>query len=731
MVISDQNGNIFAVSESGELLHNRHLNGDPTQRLIYRGTGRRIPAQLTDFRHWIAWPAPSPSNAPADSAHFAFFRSDGTMYYNRIDGLGSAAPRLALPTSLGSPATGGVGSARRVFCDKGGTVYWLSAGALIEGSTTIVGTQATLAPRASIPVGFGMSVLHLFSAGPGRFFSVDLAGALRYHEKTWLGQLTSLDVSQCWDNAAAVLAAGDGGIYSITTEGDLRYTRATIADGGVSLDYPGYGQRVSCAVNGQLPDLPPLLEGYCWPLSVAPGETVAFKVSLTKTAAAQHAAVPYQVRYVRLRIVITPQPGAPGGYVESFEPEEMLVVQGAQSATLQSHAGAQWRDGCGWSTSFQLQIPVDQQWPSGLYAAECCPVGADPTSNAWYVVFILRPAARNRGVELAVLSNTNTWNAYNGWGGKSKYHCYDCGPLPQQLSFERPNPGTCPSEVQTRDVPPIRGMTACGARAELWVLTWLEDNGYPVHLYSDYDLDRGIDGISQGVPYKALILNTHPEYWSEQMYNNLEAYLANGGNLVYLGGNAIYEQVGFAPDGKVMNVLQQADPADVANCDCNARDRCLWRNLGRPETAILGVGFRQENWHTPKTPYEVKNSQHPFLQRVVGQQIGTHGFHGPASQWEIDVCDPNPAANITLLARGTNDPADPYGADMVCRQLTSNFVFSVGSLGFGSSLVVDGNLQQILQNVLTAAGIAPLAGAPVPQGPSPANRFTPARASAT
>ena len=205
------------------------------------------------------------------------------------------------------------------------------------------------------------------------------------------------------------------------------------------------------------------------------------------------------------------------------------------------------------------------------------------------------------------------------------------------------------------------------------------------------------------------------------MRDNLDSYLRAGGSVIYLGGNGLYEKVDLSPDGKVMLVLQKAAAADLASCNCDgARQPTLWRTLGRPESDVLGVGFVYDDWPVPKTPYDVQAANHPFLAGITDAKIGTVGFHGAASQWEIDVCDQKAPQDIVVLGRGTNEAQYPYGAYMVYRQYhpnTKNFVFSVGSLGFGSSLVVDTNLQRVLRNALSSAGIAPLAGAPVAGAP--------------
>jgi hypothetical protein len=698
-VISDQNGNLYAVTESGELLHNRHADGDPEKRLIYPGTGRRIAVGFQDIRHVISWGEPSKS-------HLAVITSDGTMFYNRIERPESDNPSLALD-AIGWRVTTGWDNVRNVFCDQTGAVYSLSSSGQLHKNQLIVrGNQANLQqPAFGNRLGGGWTgILHVFSAGPGRFLSVDLWGVLQYNEEPPLEPSSApqlaypgagLSTDKCWDTAVAVFSAGGGGIYAVTTEGDLLYSRLRVDGRRPPLMAPGHGKSVGKVCKACR--LSTMVEGYCWPLSVGPGDTIDFKVSVNPGGAPQKGPQTYRVRYLRLRRVV--QPLQPSGYIDVSAHKEMDSA-GPYAAEFQDAGPMVWETGCNWKSSFQLTIPDDGSWRSGLYAAECRPDGADPETGAYYLVFVVKPPVGEQG-KLAVLSNINTWNAYNCWGGSSKYCCHEGSPLPRCLSFERPNPATCPSELQTRECPAVRPQTAHLTRAELWVLTWLEDQGYPFHLYSDHDLDRGIEGISNGGwRYKALMLHTHPEYWTTGMYENLKNYVSGGGSLIYLGGNGIFEQVAYERGGKAMQVLQHASDADLATCNHELiRKSSQFRNLGRPERAILGVGF--ENVHgCVGAPYEVTAPQHRLLAHVVGSTIGTDGLYCPASGWEMDVCGAGTPSHTTILARGTNDSDYPTGAEMVFRQIDSNFVFSVGSLSFGGSLVVDNNLQQIVKNVL-------------------------------
>jgi hypothetical protein len=95
---------------------------------------------------------------------------------------------------------------------------------------------------------------------------------------------------------------------------------------------------------------------------------------------------------------------------------------------------------------------------------------------------------------------------------------------------------------------------------------------------------------------------------------------------------------------------------------------------------------------------------------VVGSLIGGSGlnsFGGGASGWETDkVVSGVTPANRVLLAKGTN--ANSGGADMLYYDHAGGGgVFSVGSINFGGSLIVDANLTKIVRNVLTHFGVLP------------------------
>jgi hypothetical protein len=431
------------------------------------------------------------------------------------------------------------------------------------------------------------------------------------------------------------------------------------------------------------------LEGYYWPLSAAPGDTVTFFVSSTAT---------YQCTFMRYHRVNDSNVGT------------ALTTLTNLPAQVQAPPDSAWK-GCGWSPSFQFVVPAG--WASGIYGAELSGSGL----TTFRMSFVVKPSPGAHG-DFAVLSNTNTWSAYNDWGGRGKY----TNPPGHQISFLRPNPYIHANGSGTNHV----------ARAELWVLDWLTASGYSYDVYSDLDLHEGIPGLCA---YKGLIMHTHPEYWSVPMVDHLEDYLDGGGCLLYMGGNAMYEKVVYSDDRTYLTFFPV-----YYDGTREVRRYSYYRNLAppRPERAVLGVAYRSDCYPT-YGGLQVLDAAHRFFAGTGvsnGSVVGASGLNGGgASGWEMDTSIPglaadgvivscsgsddrgSPPANIELLARGTNTCG--YGADVTYyAHPGGGGVFSAGSLSFGGSLVVDTLLQHVVRNVLDeflarTTGVAPGPVAPI------------------
>lgn len=664
-VTSDDQSNVYAVTEGGDLLYYRDDARDGTSRWAGGGAAQPIGSDWGHFLHVFA----------GDDGIIYAVAPNGNLLYFRDEARNGTSQWAN--GAIGQKIGEGWNSFLKVFSGGDGVIYAIAS----NGDLLFYRDEARNGTPGWSNGGAGRKIhegwdkfLHVFSGGGGIIYAITGNGDLLYYRdkardgtRNWFRGGKGAQIAEGWGLFSMVFAGGDGVIYAIV-DGSLFFYKDQSQNGKAKWAFKGKGQVIG---SGWFiaPKEIGNIEGYCTPISVAPGKALEFKVS---------AQFNYQVTYIRLK--------------EQKDKKIGIVMADPfqKSAGVQDTPADAWETGCGWQTSFTLQVPVS--WPSGVYAARCADLNGDET----YIVFVVKPAAQERR-DIAVLASTNTWNAYNGWGGRSKYSA----PPAAQLSFERPNPGTWPL-----DDGEINHLT----RSELWIMNFLEDAGYKLDVYSDYDFHLGIDGMAS---YKALILTTHPEYWTLQMLDNLEKYLEQGGNLLYLGGNGVFEKVEFNGEARSLTLLN-GDPD-------SARPLSFLRNLNPPrsERGILGVAFRFDNYMT-FAPYRVLESDHRFFAGTGlanGDLIGQTGINGgAASGWEMDTSQAGNAPdgatvsatgaddrgsapdNVQILARGDNPG---YGADMTYYETSGGgFVFCAGSLSFGGSLVQDSHLQAVIRNIL-------------------------------
>jgi hypothetical protein len=430
----------------------------------------------------------------------------------------------------------------------------------------------------------------------------------------------------------------------------------------------------------------PTLEGYSSTLSAAPGTNVYFYISTGGSTLT----VTWLRLHENLQIPGTPLNG-PYGIPQgtSFQ----VPGQERPVTTSEPWAGAGWDQDPLHPADFTLTVP--SWWQSGLFAAQV----VDDRGYVLYIPFVVKPSPTGFHNPIAVLVNINTWNSYNTWGGRSRYTGgIDPYSYPMTLSFLRPDPAASPTfglfyntESNLHLVP-----------GEVWMLSWLDEAGYGYDVYTDLDFDRGIPDLNQ---YQTLILDTHPEYWTATMYQNLQGYLNQGGDLLYLGGNGIFDMVQYTPDGTGTIILTapeyRADPSGSYPWPSGS----LFQLNGMDEGQILGVDYYWANAGATGAPYQVSapGASHFFFQGTglqAGSLIGQAGIYAPASGWEMDqVWQGGTIPGLQVLATGTNTSDLP--ADMTYYTTAAGgFVFSTGSITFTNSLAVDPGLQAIIRNAL-------------------------------
>jgi hypothetical protein len=320
----------------------------------------------------------------------------------------------------------------------------------------------------------------------------------------------------------------------------------------------------------QAADAPrPAIEGYATTLSVPQGTPVGLAVSTASKA--------FSVQVVRLGAKDDPVWSKDG-----IAGKEHPIPADASSR------------GCRWPVA--VEVPVGSGWKSGYYEARLTPT--DPPGLSSKAYFVVRPAspARDSKILLQLATNTspnsgyktksillvlatNTYNAYNNWGGYSLY-AYNARDKVQgrRVSFERPGG----SQFATWEAP---------------FLAWAERNGFAIDVAANSDLEFHPEALNG---YKLVLSVGHDEYWSAPMRDTLEAFIGRGGNVAFLSGNSVCWQVRTEDGGRALACWKQTFGDDPVYRSADRRTlTTLWSHhlVGRPENSLTGVGFLWGGYH--------------------------------------------------------------------------------------------------------------------------------------
>jgi hypothetical protein len=286
-------------------------------------------------------------------------------------------------------------------------------------------------------------------------------------------------------------------------------------------------------------------------------------------------------------------------------------------------------------------------WPSGLYFLRA----KTADGRLGYAPFILRP--RNPGEHrVAVILPTNTWQAYNlrdgngdGWGDS-----WYIGGATRTADLRRPfvEPGL-----------PYRFHDWSAA-----FNSWLKQTGKAADYFSDDDLAAFKTGNALRAAYDLVVFSGHEEYVTAHMYDVVERYRDLGGNLMFLSANNFFWKV--RREGQMLRRIE------------------MWRRLGRPEAALIGVQFVAGNFGESEKPYVVQAAgSMPWVFAGTGLSNGSTFGH---SGVEVDARAPSSPPGLVVLARipeaiGRNDAEMTYYRSPLGAQ-----VFAAGALDFPASI---------------------------------------------
>jgi hypothetical protein len=336
--------------------------------------------------------------------------------------------------------------------------------------------------------------------------------------------------------------------------------------------------------------------GYCWPQSVEAGGSVGLHLSSTDGA-------PVRMEVARVgrarHVVIDAHPVAA---------EDHPVP--ADAAT----------HGCSWPAA--CSIDVDPAWPSGYYEVTLTITDTGGKERTEHAFFVVRPTlgssgAPASGASILLVLATNTWHAYNDFGGSNLY----TGAT--QVSMERPMargylakpPGAGRRVTSVHPPDPqlaahvgylqLNHLSAWAGSAgwpdwELPFVQWAEREGYTFDVATNADLEEHPELLA-GSPeagYRLVLSVGHDEYWSGPMRDTVEGFIARGGNVAFFSGNTAFWQVRH--EGSVMVGYKgnfRRDP--VYETGQVAQLTSMWSDhlVARPENEMTGVSFSRGGYH--------------------------------------------------------------------------------------------------------------------------------------
>ena len=407
----------------------------------------------------------------------------------------------------------------------------------------------------------------------------------------------------------------------------------------------------------------------------------------------------------------------------------------------------------GWETDFVWMVPADL--PSGVYAARL-------TSEADedHIPFIVRPAVQAKRHGLLFIVPTASYLAYANehmaldldFAERVHDHVPVFGPNDLHIAahrelggslYDRHSDGSpifCSSRLRPilNMRPKHQSWLGGGTGSGLWQLNadthlfaWLEAEGIGYDCISDEDLDA--EGGAGLAGYACVMTGTHPEYWSTRMRDGLDAFSAQGGRIMYMGGNGLYWRIAYDPAGSGTIEVRRGEGGSAPGEAYHAFSGeygGLWRRIGRSTQQSIGVGFIGQGFdicsYFRRMP-DSANARAAFIFEGVGDEIiGDFGLiGGGAAGIEIDRADyaEGTPAHALILARSENHTSNylttldllpinclgrerthPIYAEMVFFETESGgAVFSTGSIAWAGSLSHAGysnNVARISGNVL-------------------------------
>jgi hypothetical protein len=337
-----------------------------------------------------------------------------------------------------------------------------------------------------------------------------------------------------------------------------------------------------------------------------------------------------------------------------------------------------------WPVAFAVTVPAGAT--TGAYL-----VKVTSALGETYSTFVVREPML--GAPILYPVSTNTYQAYNAWGGTSLYRNQRSDWKPWHayaVSFDRPYQNNGAGELFAMD----RGF-----------ITFAEAQGYDIAYVTDTDLDRDPGLIERR---RMLLLQGHTEYWTAAMRLAVEKGIAQGANVAFLASNSAYWQVRFADSSRrLLIAYKEFASLDPATSTDPAHVTTRWRDppLNRPENAMIGGMFG--SWLWTAAPLRVVDPS-MWLWTGAGVEPGTiiAGVYGS----EVDKRFDNGVqpSGVEVVANGLVESHNARlapGETTIYPTPAGGLVFNAGSITFSRALSNvgrwDARIQQFVANLFS------------------------------
>jgi N,N-dimethylformamidase beta subunit-like protein len=343
------------------------------------------------------------------------------------------------------------------------------------------------------------------------------------------------------------------------------------------------------------------IQGYTDQVSVTSGQSFTLYVS---TTAQQFTATAYRIGYY--------------GGTDAREVWQSPQTPG-ELQTAQTFDRATNTVECQWKPSL---IVDTTGWAEGDYLIKL--VGSDGKGQRYVPITVRSTDTAGRVI---LVAGVTTWQAYNAWGGYSLYHGLNgYGDRARVVSFDRPY---LDPDEEAGD-----GLFFPFDQA---LVSFAEQHNLPVAYETDLELETHPE-LFKGAA--AIVSDGHDEYYSLQMRDALAAARDSGTNLAFLGANAVFRHIRWAPSplGADREIICYKDaPSDPMYAIDKTQTTQDWRDGPdpRPENVLTGSFYQCNPVDAPYVVYDPANWI--FTGTGVTQGTSFPGLVGPEYDRVVDI----------------------------------------------------------------------------------------------